>query len=787
MKKKILISITITFILSILTFEIIKLNKKEIKEKEININEIIKINETNINIGDTFYIKENNTLEIYDLNKNLLYEYDKKYDYYEIFNDKYIIIKEDNEGVIIDKNGNVIKQGKIYQTEEITTGEKYIFVDNILYNKNLEQIYTLPFNLPDDYYNNLSYCNIINDNLLIMGFKNILINIKTKETILSDFKDLLMLNDMNYLALKQNNKYDIYNTKTNKFELTDVEIDKLNIIKKDNEQIYINKKIYKDNTKINDKYHINSSSCTSGWKLYDSKNNIVIDKCMTHYEELLDNIITAEGSSESLIYINNEIIPIRYYYKSGDYIVTYPNENDGAIIYNNKGIIKEGITNLDYIGNNYYITYKDGTYSLLDKNLNTLKDNINNITCSSNLFCTITDEKENQFLYKGETKLTNNIYTNIIINENKIIGETLFNTYIYTLGNNAEINIDEKQEININNNYNIDYKNEDFFKKYAYIVEQNNLITYKKEVMDLYKLLENNEYLNEYYLLKKLKKLSIVKETNLGDGIGATYTDSETKIRLGENYQMSLYHELTHFIDFSINNNNNRYNLYKCENNYEITKKYKDDCEYIDINTNFITEAGAEVISGKNFTKELEAYAPAPLILEALEYIYGQDELYKWFYESDKYFIKTLLDAGYNLDETKKIIEALTKTTRIPQDRSEIIYITDTLINLYENKNQKDFLEDNVFKYFIYLLTKNKSTENSKYNEKIKSINGINLSSISKEYFIFENESNIIIINNKYYISVLTNKNDMVGYLLIEYNFEQNEIINYEFYERKEM
>ena len=45
--------------------------------------------------------------------------------------------------------------------------------------------------------------------------------------------------------------------------------------------------------------------------------------------------------------------------------------------------------------------------------------------------------------------------------------------------------------------------NEELFKKYAYIVENNNnLLEYKKQVMDMFDLIiSNKEYLNELRLL----------------------------------------------------------------------------------------------------------------------------------------------------------------------------------------------------------------------------------------------------------------------------------------------
>ena len=118
--------------------------------------------------------------------------------------------------------------------------------------------------------------------------------------------------------------------------------------------------------------------------------------------------------------------------------------------------------------------------------------------------------------------------------------------------------------------------------------------------MDIFEvIIDNKEYLNEINLLKKLRKLNIVYTDNLDPGVAATYEDASTRINLGEHNVATLYHELMHFVDFSINNNNYRYSIYKCNNKYIIQKNYSSECEIISIDSNFITESGAELYSGK--------------------------------------------------------------------------------------------------------------------------------------------------------------------------------------------
>ena len=333
--------------------------------------------------------------------------------------------------------------------------------------------------------------------------------------------------------------------------------------------------------------------------------------------------------------------------------------------------------------------------------------------------------------------------------------------------------------------------NEELFKKYAYIVENNNnLLEYKKQVMDMFDLIiSNKEYLNELRLLNKLKELNITYADDLGTGVGATYTDYGTKVSLKEKDNYTLYHELTHFADFSFNNYNNIYNLYNCNNKYEVKKGYDSSCSPIYIDTNFITEAGAELYSGKYYTHELEAYAPAALILEALEYICGTKELNEWFFTSDAYFKKLWLEAGYTTEETEKIINSLSNRTKIlSSGNDDTIFIIDTLIDLYKIKISDNFMNDNKFKYILRsLIDYRRDFTTSKYSSELDIIVNENntitnaLNNSFDGYILYKTFGDLIIIDGKEYISSLCYKGNEIGALLIDYDFDNNKVLNYKY------
>lgn len=100
-----------------------------------------------------------------------------------------------------------------------------------------------------------------------------------------------------------------------------------------------NNKIYKDKTKINDKYHMSTNDCSEGGKLLDKNDNIIINKCMLYYEEPLEDIITGYSIKESILYLKGKEITTNTILKVGDYIATYDYKENETIykIYDKNG------------------------------------------------------------------------------------------------------------------------------------------------------------------------------------------------------------------------------------------------------------------------------------------------------------------------------------------------------------------------------------------------------------------------------------------------------------------
>lgn len=144
-KKRLLIGTLILFVVwsCVTVFIIFKDNKNIVINKELGILSVSTIDNINIKIGNDFYIKdEGKKLVVYDFNNNVISEYLEEFTNYELFLEKYIVITNKNFKKIIDKYGNVLAKGSQVKKAR---DDKYILVDNALYDKDMNRIYTLDF------------------------------------------------------------------------------------------------------------------------------------------------------------------------------------------------------------------------------------------------------------------------------------------------------------------------------------------------------------------------------------------------------------------------------------------------------------------------------------------------------------------------------------------------------------------------------------------------------------------------------------------------------------------
>ena len=146
MNKKKIIFILLGLLLILIMGIILLIIYKNKDNNELNINDKIVINDSDVFIYNNFYIKKNeDNIMVYNFDNDIIYKYDGKIDGYEVFNDKYILIDTDNEYMVIDDTGNMVNKGiNGMSVHEMDTNIKYIIVDNKLYDNEMKEIYQLP-------------------------------------------------------------------------------------------------------------------------------------------------------------------------------------------------------------------------------------------------------------------------------------------------------------------------------------------------------------------------------------------------------------------------------------------------------------------------------------------------------------------------------------------------------------------------------------------------------------------------------------------------------------------
>ena len=546
-----------------------------------------------------------------------------------------------------------------------------------------------------------------------------------------------------------------------------------------------------------------------GGKLVNNDGSIIIDSCSLYYEEPFKDVFVGSLETGSFLKIKDEMIYANRFQKVGQYIMGYFLENDqnSIKIYNEKGnLIKENIEISD-LNDTLYKGYDLITAKsyFLDKNLNIISDAFSYANCQDS-FCYTSLQSGAITLYQNSEKISNISYNDVIFYDNLLVAKTLFHTYLYKIEKGNKIDINQKEEIPLNKEeviatYNLQNmvkkieNNEDFFTKYAYLVTKNkSLESYQQEVMNMFSVVvDAKNYLDEFTFLNKLKELNISYTSDLPTGVAALYIDGTTTINYHEKDKGTLYHELMHFVDFSINKKDSTNNLYKCANDYKVSASYLKNCETLYLNTNFITEAGAEVYATKYFTNEMDSYAPAPHILEALEYILGSESISKWYFESDEYFKELWFQLGYSKEEVISLLEAFTLQTQVIKNVNDkqTILIVEALIDLYKKEKDTTSDSDNTFKYILARIISNIDVSSSKYSSLLKSIQEEykNLPKFFqetfKDYYLSQTMGDILMKNGKIYLVFLVYKDNKMGDIILNLDFENKQIVDFNYSERE--
>lgn len=351
----------------------------------------------------------------------------------------------------------------------------------------------------------------------------------------------------------------------------------------------------------------------------------------------------------------------------------------------------------------------------------------------------------------------------------------------------------------------------ELFIKYIDCIDQNTEIgTLKDYVLHLFPVVADHlKPEDESYFFQNLSELRAE--------IGETQTPSAAEFYPGSNLVLIngngengesgasysiMYHELMHFIDFSIGGDY-RSNVYYTGTRFahgeELTDKEWENC--ISVETDFITEGGADYYAGKYYRKTTEGYNTPASFLSGIEWIYGEETADRLFFSSDSTmeFILLLEDAGISDQKIVDILRTFNFQTYGSNQLPEIpVRMEDVLVDLYESKKGSGWKEDKVFMQILNEIHAWTIEDYPFAHEELKTLlldypamekmSQSVLSQIdqrtSQELIRF---FKLILLDGKPYLaadlftSYEFDRNEAIS-LIVEYDFDQEKVISYEYY-----
>ena len=348
----------------------------------------------------------------------------------------------------------------------------------------------------------------------------------------------------------------------------------------------------------------------------------------------------------------------------------------------------------------------------------------------------------------------------------------------------------------------------ELFLQFADILEKNvSLGKWKEFVYRIFPVVaENAELLDEGYFFSGLADLSI-EEADIVEGHGGEYYDDSKSILINDtlretepdDYLITLFHELMHFVDYNLSGPEQMcYGLdgrIITEKEAEGLSEEENDRTWYIPDPAFITEAGAELYTGKYYSKTVASYFPIVEFLSGLDHIYGGDRTERMFFSSDSsyLFCSMLQKAGYSIEDIREAVASLSRYTNSYYEFPDAdMPIEDILIDLYISEKGDDWKEDQTFCYILKCIVEMpyEGNRDSKYGKELRDIAFTDF----EDYYRFEDEikkqagedlyfrvipPNLIYIDGRPYLSARGSwKNDDLeeirGVILLEMDLKDN-------------
>jgi len=820
--RKIEIPITILVMVGIVCFVVFlgKDNKKSnevVEEKEML--GVVKFFSTDYDIDSS--INDGEYFIIYngDFSKKGLIDSEGKMifdiNYYNIkyLNSDYFLLSYDyNKSSIVDKTGKEYLNGnRIAQTE---IDGKYYYYTSDIENDNITGMRVYNDSFEEVGY----YKDIYSGKGKYLFGKNKLINFITGETY--DFDKYILDNSDYWFFVKGNGAY-VIDFKNDEFKFVD-NFKENNDGSVEFDGKYIKGHRYPEKLELNDDYYLKIDNDTL-LNLYD-KNDTKIASNIECFE-VVDGVYLIQS------YYENSFMTQAFFFKDGNYVkvnneddriwyatnIVSKKENEKIEFYNFDG--KKLDLQCDDVKTEYddvNSCKRDGKYYLIDKDNKDITDGYEEIDCYGKT-CAVKKDGLYGALYNGE-KIIDFLFTKLTPYDNYLIAESpySFKKQIIILGkeniidNYAPLN-DEYKNVDVEkiiNDYSLEdirsdiESNKEFFQKYANLVNTNpGLIVnvdgktydYRKYMFNIFKvIIDNKDKVNENYLFESLKKLYFKISAIERLDTAASFAEH---IELGINYASNddvIYHELMHFVDFSINNSEKDSSVMVCNNvpvGFGAEDRIPNQSCYESGYDDILIEPGAELYSSIYYGNyNINSYGNGLLIYGALSYIFGSDTMEDLFFSanSNRKLYELLTGVGMSKEDFVKFESSASKLFVVGDTptNADYSFVIKSLIEIYKAKIGPNWYDDYEFKAIISMPYSHLQID--------PKIVGNDIASKFDSYYYYSKifspfigkynaTSDYLYINyggkSYIYFKYLYNQNNH-GYVLVEYDFKKGKAID---------
>ena len=753
--------------------------------------------------------------------------------YLEVFYDTYFVLRDATTGYLYNTEGEEILKSSnpIKVIQDMATKEFYFYNQETLYNTSLEEVYkTKDIEV-----------NLINREL----YTNHKIYSLDAHKQIGAYKDSFMSGNVFVVELDQGIK--VYFPSENKWEnFTKYEIQFGRIFfSRDDEVVSVSNEgvIYRDEEatyiEVESGYFIDTSTCEVGGILKNVKEEALYKGCALYFDTTyLDKGLYSAGNNEEIAVYFLDGRVLRNAAIEGDYLLTYDEKNEENIVYNMDLEIVNvplcaGYYSLKNLDSQHYVCSTDLRDIILDNTLQQALYYYDHIEILDYGVAIV--EKEGQFgffaneelfmdlqpYYKGE------FFTNIDNSTSYMVFSQLFQSVV--IKNTTTESLLKKEDLvykeeilnyvkstdEMIQKYDLEsiresiYKHEDFFKKFAYIVDTNEKLgEHKKQVMDSFLVLSDfYSFLNEEQFLYQLKQLSMVKVDDLNvSGVAGIYQDSHKAITFIDDSPRVLYHEIMHFIDYNLElDKNASFSYYLCANrkllDYQLYqalgKEEQNSCQiyYGVSNVNFLTEAGAEVFMAMYFHHNATVVYYNPVVVyETLAYLMGVEKMQNIYLAKDStraLYQELLLQKEMDYEDFAKAIQNFNAIVD-SYSEEKIVSVADSLVSIYPLYKEGNWYEDKEFLLLISMLVRFPSNDLSSPNATFYKNYAISISAFNRELikqkdelgkYNIRNESSRLMVTQEglLYVVDVWDANEE-GSLVFSLDSETGKIIDYQYY-----